>query len=98
MNYQAIIAIAQYAFSALFLFLFFFRWARIWAFNRSVEEPVPFRAVSFYNTIEVDGTDVPIRRYFMRRMNKLMSLTIFVLMITIAIYLLPAVLQKFGIK
>jgi len=97
MDYQSIIQLAKYLSSGFVFILLIYRWIRIAAFNNSVEEPVPFRVLSFYNNMEVDGTDVPVRRNFMRRMNRLLVLVLATAFFAVAIFFLPTVLRKFGL-
>ena len=86
----------KYAIIILGVAVFVVRLVRIIAFNNGNEEPVPFRIFSYYNTFEVDGTDIPERRFFMRGMNRLMGLIIFCIVLASIAFVLPAILAKLG--
>lgn len=97
MLYLEVIKILKYFFAGTAIILMVYRWLRIIGFNNSGEEPVPFRIFSYYNTFEVDGTDVPPRRHFMRKMNRVLSFTIVCIALAVMAQVLPRILGFFGL-
>ena len=97
MHYLEVIKVLKYFFSGMAIVLIAYRWMRIIGFNNGGVESVPFRIFSYYNRFEVDGTDVPSRRYFMRKMNRVLGFTITCIALAVLTQVLPRILAFFGL-